>query len=323
MPQDSALDTRVRVAEPIVRTESVGKVRLSSVGLHWFSRTTGLNVLADEVRVPQSRWDRAPRHVSIALTNACDLRCRYCYAPKDPARLPRDRVLAWVRELDANGCLGIGFGGGEPTIYPQFASLCSEAAATSRLAITFTTHGHHITDRLVRHLRGSVHFIRVSVDGVGPVYESLRGRSFAELRRRLALVSEICSFGLNVVVNSASIASLDGLVDLARDVGAREVLLLPERPTRTGAGIDALTRRRLEDWIRTAERLVPLSISQADASDALGLAVTYPNEDPLDGHAHVDASGVLKRDSYQRNGVVIGESVLDALDALRAQEVPS
>jgi hypothetical protein len=38
--------------------------------------------------------------VSVALTNACDLSCEFCYAPKVPATLPADRVDRWLAELD-------------------------------------------------------------------------------------------------------------------------------------------------------------------------------------------------------------------------------
>jgi hypothetical protein len=77
------------------------KIRMSASGVHLFDRVSGVNVLLDEVRVPAGRFSRAPRYLSIALTNACELRCFYCYAPKHAAALDRDRVLAWAVELDA------------------------------------------------------------------------------------------------------------------------------------------------------------------------------------------------------------------------------
>ena len=140
------------------------KVRPGPSGVHLFDRTTGLNVLLDEVQVSPSSWASAPRQVSIALTNACDLACPHCYAPKNPAALNFQRVAAWLRELDANGCLGVGFGGGEPTLYRRFAELCRYAARETGLAVTFTTHAHHLDDELVADLTGSVHFVRVSMD---------------------------------------------------------------------------------------------------------------------------------------------------------------
>lgn len=95
-----------------------GKVRFSRSGAHWFDRTSGLNILLDDLEIPRECWSRAPRYVSIALTNACELRCPFCYAPKVPGRLKANAVLSWVAELGRAGALGIGFGGGEPTAHP-------------------------------------------------------------------------------------------------------------------------------------------------------------------------------------------------------------
>ena len=63
-----------------------------------------LNVLLDEVQVSSSLWAVAPRQVSVALTNTCDLACPFCYAPKGPAVLDIELVAIWLAELDANGC---------------------------------------------------------------------------------------------------------------------------------------------------------------------------------------------------------------------------
>src|ERR1700675_1760433 len=100
------------------------KIRTGPSGVHLFCRKTGLNVLCDEVRVPEILWASAPRQISVALTNRCDLTCRYCYAPKGRATLNFEQLTTWLCELDSNGCLGVGFGGGEPTLYRRFAELC-------------------------------------------------------------------------------------------------------------------------------------------------------------------------------------------------------
>jgi sulfatase maturation enzyme AslB (radical SAM superfamily) len=132
------------------------KQRCSAAGIHFFDRTTGLNVLLDEISVPVSLHSRAPRQVSIALTNRCDLACAHCYAPKSRDQLRFDVVTRWLAELDSHGALGVGFGGGEPTLYPEFERLCQHVARETRLSLSFTTHGHHIDDVRAEALRGSV-----------------------------------------------------------------------------------------------------------------------------------------------------------------------
>ncbi|WP_408376205.1 radical SAM protein [Paraburkholderia sp. RL18-085-BIA-A] len=106
------------------------KSRSGPDGVHIFDRRTGLNILFDEVSVDQPKWATAPRQVSVALTNLCDLNCSYCYAPKHRAALATEKVLSWLEELDSEGCLGVGFGGGEPTLHPDFPETPTTTSGT-------------------------------------------------------------------------------------------------------------------------------------------------------------------------------------------------
>jgi hypothetical protein len=110
----------------------VYKVRLSEAGVHLFDRVSGLNVLLDEIEVPAGQVSRAPRYLSVALTNTCELRCTYCYAPKYPAGLDVNQVVAWAIELDRAGCLGVGFGGGGADRLP---SVCPALRADRRVDV--------------------------------------------------------------------------------------------------------------------------------------------------------------------------------------------
>lgn len=119
--------------------EPTMKACLGPHGQSFFDRSSGLDVLLDEVEIPPSLCPL--RHVSIADTDAYDLACPYCYAPKHHATSPVDRLLAWIRELDAAKTDGLGCGWGEPTLYKHRALACSYAAENTGLAVTMTTHG--------------------------------------------------------------------------------------------------------------------------------------------------------------------------------------
>jgi molybdenum cofactor biosynthesis enzyme MoaA len=293
------------------------KVRLCEAGVHLFDRVSGLNVLLDEVKVPAGQVSRAPRYLSVALTNACELRCAFCYAPKYAAALDMDRVAAWAVELDGAGCLGVGFGGGEPTAYRWFAQLCAQIAESTSMAVTFTTHGHRLTPPLADALRGSVHFARLSVDGVGATYERLRGRPFAAVSSAAALLRSVAPIGINVVVNADTIGELDDLAEFAADVGASELLLLPEQPTSATPGVSDAHAERLARWIRTARTQVRLAISRSGLEASVPTVEVIPGERPLDAHMHVDATGVLRPHAYASTGTPIKGSILDAVQALR------
>jgi sulfatase maturation enzyme AslB (radical SAM superfamily) len=285
--------------------------------MHLFDRVSGLNVLLDELRPDDAVWSKSPRQVSVALTNVCDLHCAYCYAPKHKASLNADRVLRWLKELDTEGCLGIGFGGGEPTLHPDFVDICKRVAVETQLAVTFTTHGHRLTSKLAQRLKGSVHFARVSVDGVGRTYEQQRGKRFDSLLRGIEAVAALSPFGINVVVNERTVSELDALSELAREVGASELLLLPQQATATAAGLDGVVGQALRQWVCNYKGKVRLAVSEAGAS-GLPTCDPFPYERGLQAYAHIDASGMLRASSYAPAGAQIGEGgVLSALRRLR------
>lgn len=293
------------------------KSRSGPNGVHLFDRRSGLNVLLDELRPEEAVWSTAPRQVSVALTNVCDLHCAYCYAPKHKASLHTDQVLGWLKELDTQGCLGIGFGGGEPTLHPDFVDICKRAAGETQLAVTFTTHGHRLTSQLTQRLKGSVHFARVSVDGVGHTYEEQRGKRFDSLLRGVEAIADLSPFGINVVVNENTVSELDALCELAREVGASELLLLPQQATATVAGLDGVVGQALQQWVCNYKGKARLAVSEAGAS-GLPTCDPLPDERGLQAYAHIDASGMLRASSYAPAGAQIGDTgVLSAIQRLR------
>lgn len=296
------------------------KVRYGSAGVHVLDRNSGLNVLIDEIAVPSSLYSRAPRHVSIALTNKCDLACAHCFAPKSRDELPFDTVMRWLKELDANGTLGVGFGGGEPTLYPRFTELCQHAARKTGLSVTFTTHGHRIDQEMADGLRGSVHFIRVSMDGVNDTYEVIRRRPFADLLCRLKVIQGVSQFGVNVVVNERTLGELDEVAEVAADFGAVELLLLPQVQTRSVPAITGETMRELQRWVDGYRGPLKLCINEAHA-DGFPTCDPLAPEQGLRAYAHIDATGTIKPTSYHSIGIAVGEGgVLEALDLL-AKEI--
>ena len=294
------------------------KFRGGPDGLYVFDRRTGINILFDEIDVPQSQWAYMPRHVSIALTNACDLHCPYCYAPKHNAKLSLSSLIRWVDELDGAGTIGIGFGGGEPLLFPQLIELCQHSAQNTGLAVSLTTHAHRLSEPLAQALKGNVHFIRVSMDGIGKTYETLRGKPFHKLLEALDRVAEIAPFGINFVVNANTINDLDEAVEIALSAGAQEFLLLPEQPVHGMGGIDDRTMCSLQTWVSAYRK--PLRISMSDLSVAnFSTCDPFRNETGVRAYAHIDADGTLKRSSYDLNGVPIEESIVEALQQLEHQ----
>lgn len=289
---------------------------MCSSGLHLFNRQTGQNILLDEFRLPSSYWASAPRHVSIALTNLCDLRCCHCFVSKTPAELDFKQVVSWLHELDNHGSLGVGFGGGEPTMYPRFAELCKYVTQKTSLAVSFTTHGHHLTGELASALDGYVHFIRVSVDGVDDTYEEIRGRSFHMLCKRLRTIKQLAPYGINIIVNSKTILELDKIINIGLEFNASEILLIPEQPHQGHKGIDRSTYSAMRRWVNNYRGEIPLLVSENGACQ-LPICNPFSKEPSLLAYAHIDAFGMLKRSSFDSYGIAINNgSVINAIKDL-------
>jgi len=293
------------------------KLRGGPDGLHYFDRRSGLNILFDEINVPQVEWATAPRHVSIALTNTCDLSCSHCYAPKHSTELKCSDVESWLQELDRHGCIGVGFGGGEPTLYKELSRLCKFASEETELAVTFTTHGHHLDKNLAKELQGYVNFIRVSMDGIENTYETIRGRPFSELLDKFEIIRDVSQFGINFLVNDMTYPDLDKAIELASKIGASEFLLIPELSTNNNSNdINKETILRLNEWVSGYKGDIPLAVSEA-GRDLLPTCEAFPNELELHAYAHIDASGYLKYSSFDKEGVIIeNNDVIHALNKL-------
>jgi len=305
---------------PFQWEESYMKARLGPDGLHLFDRVSGWNVLVDEYRAPARDWSVAPRQVSVALTNLCDLQCSYCYAPKHRAAIDAAALLTWIDELDACGTMGVGFGGGEPTLHPHFTEICRRTAVQTGVAVTFTTHGHRIDSDLVNALRGSVHFLRVSVDGAGETYERLRGRPFKKLLDQLAMARDLAPLGINTVVNAHTVDDLDQLAELCERTGAQELLLLPQRHTVSAPAVAASILTKLEAWLRRYSGSVRLSMSADSGLEPLACDA-LSRETGLRSYAHIDASGYVRPTSFSGAREVIGaDGVIAAIDRLAKLE---
>jgi len=304
--------------KPFKNVDSFLKIRFGPAGTHLFNRKTGVNVLLDEIIPPKTIWAAAPRQVSIALTNNCDLKCPHCYASKTPGMIDYDDVTNWLSELDLNGCIGVGFGGGEPTLYPKLIELCYYTSHKTELAVIMTTHAHNLTDRLLNKLKGNVHFIRVSMDGVGSTYENIRNRPFDILLERITKLSSITAFGINYLVNSKTIRDIDTAIHISADLGVSEFLLIPEVPVGRGKGIDNETTIELQNWVNHYRGPVRLAVSEGSA-EGFPTCNAFKNETGLNSFVHIDAHGIIKQTSYDTNGIDIRkDGVMAALNRLKA-----
>ncbi len=142
----------------------------------------GILASPDQVPDMQCMSDHA-LHVWLHVTNACNLRCAYCYVDQSPAKMSaatgRRAVDAIIRAAQERGLhhVRLKFGGGEPllnfervlTIY-DYARQCAQANALTVSGVVMSNgtllEQHHIAELKTRGLK-----LMISIDGMDGVVD--------------------------------------------------------------------------------------------------------------------------------------------------------
>jgi len=193
----------------------------------------------------------------LAVTQACNLRCSYCYAggglnrsmPERTARRAIDRAFASLR---VGGRLELGFFGGEPLLEPGLIAGLADyaqsraAAQGKKLSLNLTTNGTRLTGAawsLV--LRPDIR-LSLSCDGLPEVHD--RHRAFPDGRGSSSLVlaairrllAEGKDFDVVMVVRPDTVELAPAGIVLLRQIGVKQV-----QPT-----LDLWTKWTLRDLTR-------------------------------------------------------------------------
>jgi hypothetical protein len=180
-----------------------------------FERDTGLNVkLEGEETADLQRT--APRTLLIAVTNICNLQCPFCYRDlTSPSAWTYESLLEFCQQASDWGVLEVAFGGGEPTLFKDWAGFINTLYATSRLCINFTTNGMFLSEDFLRSVEGKVGNIRLSL------YDT---NHWAQTIERL--VGCGARFGVNWLITPDDLPTLETKFLRLLGMGVRDFLLL-------------------------------------------------------------------------------------------------
>ncbi len=168
----------------------------------------------------------SPPHVTVSITNRCNLQCRWCYGDcgeRGRRELRTQDWLAFIDDIVANDFIQIYFEGGEPFVREDFRRILKYCA---RKLMTFVrTHGTLVTDRLARELK-AMGVGRMLVDLMGAraaTHDGLTGVA-GSFERSCAAVTRLANAGLKtdvlVILNRRNAGELQMLIDLAHRLGA-------------------------------------------------------------------------------------------------------
>lgn len=208
----------------------------------------------------------------IAVTNACNLTCEFCYRDLENRSLWRyDTLMQFCRAADEWGVLEVAFGGGEPMLFPDWAEFIGELYRTTNLCLNFTTNGTLLTEDFLRQVDGQYGQIRLSL------YEDNHWLETIALLHRCR-----ARFGVNWLITPAELPALEAKFMKLLALGVRDFLLLGYKGADPALHLRGDQYRQLTTFINKAHT-------------ALGAAVTLKLDvcwgDSLAGMPHLFVTG--------------------------------
>ena len=178
-----------------------------------------------------------PLYVKIKVNYGCNLKCEMCkhWRETREAPIPMGRFKEVIGELAELGCQKIHFSGGEPMLRPQLPDLI-ELAAGLGIRVTLTTNGTLVDKvKAKRLVEAGLRGVNVSIDSpIRKMHEKIRGveGSFKLTTRAVALFRKYAHKGkltvrINTVVGRSNYETLASLPDLAHQLGADGINLIP------------------------------------------------------------------------------------------------
>jgi MoaA/NifB/PqqE/SkfB family radical SAM enzyme len=202
------------------------------------------------------------RNVFLHVTQACNLRCRYCYLPADgplPNEMSAEEIGGLWPDLVTLRPRKVVFTGGEPLLRPDLLDLLRtlrEVDPKHQVLRCVNTNGHLVTPELAQQFVGLVDEVRVSLDALRERNDSLRGRGNFEA----AVGALDCFYAVGfepivlVTVTSVSLPDLEALICFLIEKNIYRIHLNGFRPV--GRGEDHW------DWLPETAR-AQLAMEQA------------------------------------------------------------
>jgi MoaA/NifB/PqqE/SkfB family radical SAM enzyme len=167
-----------------------------------------------------------PGLVQIAVTNACNARCRFCSFPLVPAgdTVMADpvRLLQGLASLRRRGSCYVTFTGGEPLLYPHLLRALAQARDLG-LRTILITNGALLTPRLLKELqKAGLDCLIVSIDAASAArHDEHRGLSglTAHIQDLLPLARQAGLHPIASVTLSRLIDDLEALLRFVKTLG--------------------------------------------------------------------------------------------------------
>lgn len=178
-----------------------------------------------------------PLYVKLKVFYGCNLKCEMCNhwrGTREPP-VPAERFREVLYELAELGTKKLHISGGEPMLRPQVPEMV-EQASTLGIKVTMTTNGTLIDKAKAKQLvEGGLRGVNISIDSpIRKMHEKIRGveGSFKATTKAVQLFRRYKHKGkltirINTVVSRTNYQTLETLPDVAHELGADGINLIP------------------------------------------------------------------------------------------------
>jgi len=193
------------------------------------------------------------------LTERCNLRCRHCYQSGAVSEMSCEEICravdnvrsafeSWVTEYDMEMSPSFHFTGGEPFLRQDLFAILDYVRKCG-FSTSLMSNGTLIDGDMARRIReAGVSDVQISLDGLEPTHESLRGKgSFQRTLEGIRnLVSQGVEANINLTVSRINMGQTGELVRLAEELGVSAIAFSRLVPTGRGKGLSSETLTREE-----------------------------------------------------------------------------
>ncbi len=178
-----------------------------------------------------------PLYVKMKVFYGCNLKCEMCNHWRETRESPvsAERFKEIICELVEMGTKKIHISGGEPLLRPQIPEFV-ELASSLDIKVTMTTNGTLVDKvKAKRFVEGGLRGVNISIDSpLRKMHEKIRGVEGAfkatikavELFQRYKHKGKL-TIRINTVVSRTNYQTLETLPDLAHELGADGINLIP------------------------------------------------------------------------------------------------
>ena len=173
----------------------------------------------------------SPDWANINVTENCNSRCITCYAWKNKIanELSTEEIKDILHQLKEIGVKSVIFIGGEPLLRNDIGDLLKEARELRFYPIMLVTNGLLLESKAEELVENGVTHLAVSVDGVGPTNEAIRGikgnyeksirgiEAVLDLKKRRNL--DVAVTLLTTMLLKKNVDDIPQLIETARNLG--------------------------------------------------------------------------------------------------------